>query len=108
MNIKFSTIKFIVPLPKHHEGIGVVKCVIGIIKNTVSKSVTGPNQVKMDDEELLTWLDLVIQKINNRPLIPGAPLGITLMLNHILHGIRNTHGLGPNMGDIVLFRNEPC
>ena len=32
---------------------------IGVIKNTVSKSVTGPNQVKMDEEELQTWLSLV-------------------------------------------------
>ena len=126
--------------------------VIGVIKNTVSKSITGPNLVKMDDEELLTWLNLVIQKINDRPLILGAPLGITLTPNHVLEGFRNTHGeeinpenpiqrqlnrwhvslllfgslwtqefsqrnflvvwkkqkLVPSIGDIVLFRNEPC
>ena len=126
--------------------------VIGVIKNTVSKSITGPNLIKMDDEELLTWLNLVIQKINDRPLILGAPLGITLTPNHVLLGFRNTHGeeinpdnpvqrqvnrwhvalllfgslwtqefarrnflvvwkqqkLIPSIGDIVLFRNEPC
>ena len=46
----------------------------------------------MDDEELNTWLVLVIQKVNNRPLILGAPQGITITPNHILHGLRNTHG----------------
>ena len=46
----------------------------------------------MCDEELITWLSLVIQKVNDRPLILGAPLGITLTPNHILHGFRNTHG----------------
>ena len=65
---------------------------IGVIKNTVSKSITGPNLIKMNDEELLTWLNLVIQKINDRPLILGAPLGITLTPNHVLLGFRNTHG----------------
>ena len=106
----------------------------------------------MNEEELLTWLNLVIQKINDRPLILGAPLSITLTTDHILLGFRNTHGeevnpeisvlrqltrwqvalqlFGslwtqefsrrnflvvwkeqsqvPNIGDIVLFRNEPC
>ena len=46
----------------------------------------------MNDEELLPWLNLVIQKINDRPLILGAPLGITLTPNHILLGFRNTQG----------------
>ena len=64
---------------------------IGVIKNTVSKSVTGPNQVKMDEEELQTWLSLVIQKINDRPLILEAPQGITLTPNYVLLGFRNTH-----------------
>ena len=106
----------------------------------------------MDDEELLTWLNLVIQRINDRPLILGAPMGITLTPNHVLQGFRNTHGeeinpenpvqrqlnrwhvalllfgslwtqefsrrnflvvwkqqkLAPSIGEIVLFRNEPC
>ena len=66
LNLKFSKIEFKVTLPKHHEGIGAVERVIGDIKNTVSKSVTGPNLIKMN-EELLTWLNLVIQKLNNRP-----------------------------------------
>ena len=73
MNIKFSAIEFKVTLPKHYERIQAVEHVIGIIKNMVSKSIPGPNQVKMEDKELLTWLDLVIQKINDRPLILGAP-----------------------------------
>ena len=71
-------IEFKVTLPKHHAGIRAVERIIGSIKNTVSKSVTGPNQLKMDDEELHTWLNMVIEKINDRPLILGAPLGITL------------------------------
>ena len=105
----------------------------------------------MDNEENHTWLVLVIQKINDRPLILGAPQGITITPNHILHGFRNTHGgeinpvttvqqqlnrlkicltlfgslwfqeftrrqflllwkekgITPQIGDIVLFRNEP-
>ena len=92
LNIKFFAIEFEVTLPKHHEGIGAVECVIEVIKNTVSKSTTGPNQVKMSNEELLTWLSLVIQKVNDHLLSLGAPLGITLTPNHILHGFRNTHG----------------
>ena len=92
LNLKFPEIKFKVMLPKQHEGIGAVEQVIGVIKNTLSKSVTGANLIKMNDEELLTWLNLVIQKINNRPLILSAPLGITLTPNHILLGFRNTHG----------------
>ena len=42
LNLKFSEIKFKVTLPKHHEGIGAVECVIGVIKNIVSKSIAGP------------------------------------------------------------------
>ena len=60
LNLKFSTIEFRVTLLKHHAGIGAVERVIGSIKNTVSKSVTGPSQLKMDDEVLHTWLNLVI------------------------------------------------
>ena len=92
LTLKFSKIEFRVILPKHHEGIVAVEQVIGVIKNTVSKSITGPNLVKMNDKELLTWLNLVIQKINNRLLILGTPLGITLTPNHVLLGFRNTHG----------------
>ena len=105
----------------------------------------------MDEEELHTWLSLVIQKINDRPLILGAPHGITLTPNDVLLGFRNTdggevnpdipiqqqltrwnaslrvfsslwiqeftrrclniawkqQGKPPQIGDIVLFRNEP-
>ena len=92
LNLKFGSIEFKMTLPKHHAGIGAEKRIIGSIKNTVRKSVTGPNQLKMDDEELHTWLNMVIEKINDRPLILGAPLGITLTPNHILLGFRNTHG----------------
>ena len=92
LNLKFSEIEFRATLPKHHEGIDAVERVIRVIKNTVSKSITGPNLIKMDDEELLTWLNLVIQKIIDRPLILGAPLGKTLTPNHVLLGLRNTHG----------------
>ena len=92
LNLKFSTIKFRVTLPKHHAGIGAVERIIGSIKNTVSKSISGPHQIKMDDKELLTWLHMVIDKINNRPLILGATVGITLTPNHILLGFRDSHG----------------
>ena len=77
LNVKFATIEFRVTLPKHHAGIGAVERIIGSIKNTVGKSLTSPHQLKMDDEELLTWIHLVIDKLNNRSLILGAPLGIT-------------------------------
>ena len=90
--MKFSDFEFKVTLPKHHKGIGALEGVIGIIKNTVSKSLAGTNLIKMDDEELQTWLVLIIQKVNDRPLILGAPQGITITPNHILHGFRNTHG----------------
>ena len=91
LDMKFSNIEFKVTLPKHHEGIEAVECVIGVIKNTVSKSISGPNLIKMDDEELHTWLVLVIQKVNDRQLILGAPQGITITPNHILHEFRNTN-----------------
>ena len=65
LNLKFIAIKFKVTLPKHHAGIGAVERIIGSIKNTVSKSIMGPNQLKMDNEELHTWLNMVIEKINN-------------------------------------------
>ena len=54
LNVKFAIIEFIVTLPKHHAGIAAVERIIGSIKNTVSKSISGPHQLKMDDEELLT------------------------------------------------------
>ena len=46
----------------------------------------------MDDKELLTWTHQVIDKLNNRPLILGAPLGITLTPNHLLLGFRDCYG----------------
>jgi len=151
LNLKFESIEFRVTLPKHHAGIGAVERIIGSIKNTVSKSVSGPNQLMMDDEELLTWTHMVIDKLNNRPLILGAPLGITLTPNHVLQGFRECYGdevnpespvqhqlsrwrivlnlfnslweqeytrrrltvtwkeqgRTPQVGDIVLFKNEP-
>ena len=73
LNIKFAAIEFKPTLPKHHEGIGAVERVIGVIKNTASKAVTGPNQIQMDDEELRTWLCMITEKVNDRPLILGAP-----------------------------------
>ena len=53
----------------------------------VSKSSSDPHQLKMNDEELLTWIHLVIDKLNNWPPILGAPLGITLTPNHVLLGL---------------------
>ena len=35
---------------------------------------------------------MVIDKLNNRPLILGAPLGITLTPNHVLLGFRECYG----------------
>ena len=86
LNLKFSAIEFRVTLPKHHAGIGAVERIIGSIKNTGRKSISGPHPLKMNDEELLTWIHLVIDKLNNRPLILAALLGITLTPNHILLG----------------------
>ena len=65
LNIKFAAIEFKATLPKHHEGIRAVQRVIGVIKNTPSKAIIGPNQLKMDDEELHTWLNMVTEKVNN-------------------------------------------
>ena len=45
----------------------------------------------MDDEELLTWSHMVIDKLNNWPLILGAPLGITLTPNHVLQGFKDCY-----------------
>ena len=56
LNLKFTTIEFRVTLPKHHADISAVERIIESIKNTVSKSISGPHQIKMDDEELLTAL----------------------------------------------------
>ena len=94
---------------------------------------------------------MVINELNNRPLILGAPLGITLTPNHILQGFKECYGDeinpdtpvqhqlsrwkialkafnslweqeytrrrltvswkeqngSPQVGDIVLFKNEP-
>ena len=69
LNLKFTSIEFRVTLTKHHAGIGAVERIIGSIKNTVNKSLTGPHQLIMDDEELITWTHGVIEKLNNRPLI---------------------------------------
>ena len=66
--------------------------IIGSIKNTVSKSITGPHQIKMDDEELLTWTQSVAETLNNRPLILGTPIWITLTPNHVLQGFRENYG----------------
>ena len=60
--------------------------VISSIKNTISKSVTGPHQLTM--EELFTWENMVIDKLNNCPLILGTPLRITLTPNCVLQGLR--------------------
>ena len=89
LNLKFTSIKFRVTLPKHHAGIGAVERIIGSIKNTVNKSLTGPHQLIMDDEELLTRMHGVIDKLNNRPLILGAPLSITLTHNQVLQRFRS-------------------
>ena len=92
LNLKFTSIEFRVTLPKHHAGIGAVERIISSIKNTVSKLLVGPHQLILDDEELLTWTHGVIEKLNNRPLILGAPLGITLTPNHVLQGFRGGFG----------------
>ena len=91
LNIKFESIEFRVTLPNHHQGVAAVERIIGSIKNTVSKSLSGANQLLMDDEELLTWTTQVINKINNRPLILGAPLGIIITPNHVILGFRDCY-----------------
>ena len=100
LDLKFSAIAFRVTLPKYHKGIGAVEHVIEAIKNTVSKSVTGPHQVKKNNEELHTWLNLIIQKINNRPVILGASQGIMLMLMLMLM-------LTPNLRDSEIIPETP-
>ena len=71
----------------------------------------GPNQLQMDDEELYTWLNMVTEKVNDRPLILGAPQGITITPNHVLLGFRNTHGEEINLNVPVqhqLTRWQTC
>ena len=97
LNIKFAAIEFRATLPKRHEGIGAVKRIMGVIKNTASKALIGPNQLKMDDEELHTWLNMVREKVNDWPLILGAPQVISITPNHILLGFRNSHGEEVNL-----------
>ena len=111
LNIKFTAIEFRATLPKHHEGIGAVERVIGVIKNTARKAVIRPNQLQMDDKELHTWLSMVTEKVNDRPLILGAPQGITITPNHVLLGFRNTHGEEANLDVFVqhqLTRWQKC
>ena len=57
----------------------------------------------MNDEELLTWIHLVIDKLNNRPIILAAPLGITLTPNHILLRFRECYGdeINPDVSTIL-------
>ena len=90
LNLKFETIEFRVTLPKHHQGIRDVE--------RIRKSVSGPQQLIMDNEELLTWSHIVIDELNNRPLILDAPLGITITPNHVLQGFKECHGdeINPN------------
>ena len=90
-SLKFETIEFRVTLPKHHARIRAVERVISSIKNTISKSVTGPHPLTMDNEELFTWEHKVIDKLNNCPLILGTPLGITLTPNCVLQVFRECY-----------------
>ena len=46
LNIKFAAIEFRATLPKHYEGIGAVERIIDVIKNTASKAIIGPNQLR--------------------------------------------------------------
>ena len=111
LNIKFATIEFRDTLPKHHEGIGAVERIIGVIKNTTNKAVISPNQLKMDDKELHTWLNMVKDKVNDCPLILGAPQGISITPNHVLLGFRNAHGEEINLDVPVqhqLIRWKTC
>ena len=66
--------------------------VVSELKNTASKAFIGPNQLKMDDKKLHTWMNMVKEKVNDLPLILGAPQGISITPNHVLLGFRNTHG----------------
>ena len=50
------------------------------------------HQLQMNNEELLTWIHLVIDKFNNQTLILGAPLGITLTPIHVLLGFQECYG----------------
>ena len=86
LNTKFAGVEFRTTLPKHHEAIGAVERVKGIIKKTISKSLAPPSKVCMSDEEFRTWLSKVMQKVNDRPLFLGLPIGVKLTPNHVLHG----------------------
>ena len=91
LNMKFPETEFRAALPKHHESIGGVERIIGIIKNTVSKSLTPPSRLIMSEEEFSTWLSKVIEIVNNRPLILGLPTGDTITPNHLLHGFPRSY-----------------
>ena len=65
----------------------------------------------MDDQELHTWLNMVTEKVNDRPLILGAPQGISITPNHILMGFRNSPGEEVNLDVPVqrqLVRWQTC
>ena len=65
----------------------------------------------MDDKEHHTWLNMVMEKVNDRPLILGAPQGISITPNHVLLGFRNTHGEEINLDVLVqrqLIRWQTC
>ena len=86
LHTKFAEVEFRTTLLKHHEAIGAVERVKGIIKKTISKSLAPPSKVCMSDEEFRTWLSKVMQKVNDRPLFLGLPIGVKLTPNHVLHG----------------------
>ena len=64
---------------------------VGLIKNTISKSISDPTRVKMNQEEFNTWIAKVMQTANDRPLVLGLPEGLTITPNNVLLGFRENY-----------------
>ena len=83
---RYRTIEFRKALPKHHETVGAVERVIGFIKRGVIPNMQGKDASLMSQEEFNTWLARIANIANNRPLVIGMPIGVTLTPNDILLG----------------------
>ena len=82
----YRNVEFRIALPKQHNMIGAVERVIGLIKNSIKPNMKGPEVTMLTSEEFVTWLATITDKVNNRPLVLSAAVGLTLTPNDILHG----------------------
>ena len=57
---------------------------VGYIKNSVMHNVKGISASQMSNQKFLTWLAKIASIVNDRPLILGAPLSLSLTPNDIL------------------------